>query len=428
MFIDKAKITISSGKGGDGAVSFYRGKYVPNGGPDGGDGGDGGSVVFIADRNVATLMDFRYKKAYEAQAGEDGGKKNCSGKKGADIQVRVPVGTVIREEKSGLVMADMNRDGIEKTLAKGGRGGRGNQHFATAVRQAPRYAEKGRNAQVFNIVLDLKLIADAGLVGLPNAGKSTLLSMVTNANPKIANYHFTTLTPNLGVVRGPYGNEFVMADIPGLIEGASQGAGLGHEFLGHVERTKILIHIVDAAAVEGGDPLDYIDTVNAELTAYSEELGRKPQIIAANKMDIPEAEEHFKRIKDKWEPEGVKVIPISAAGGTGLQELMAEVWDMVSTAPETATYEEEFDRNAVREGLEAERAPFTVKSPKPGYFLVEGVGVEKMVGYTNLDAEAGMAFFQKYLRDKGIIEELERMGARDGDTVKIYGMEFDYYK
>ncbi|MDR1703676.1 MAG: GTPase ObgE [Clostridiales bacterium] len=428
MFIDKAKITIKSGKGGDGAVSFYRGKYVPNGGPDGGDGGDGGGVIFVADRNVATLMDFRYKKAYEAQAGEDGGKKNCSGKKGADITIRVPVGTVIREEQSGLVMADMNQDGMQKTLAKGGRGGRGNQHFATAVRQAPRYAEKGRDAETYNVTLDLKLIADAGLVGLPNAGKSTLLSMVTNASPKIANYHFTTLTPNLGVVRNRYGNEFVMADIPGLIEGASQGAGLGHEFLGHVERTKILVHIVDASASEGGDPLDFIDTVNAELAAYSPELGKKPQIIAANKMDIPGAAEHFERMKDKWQERGVVVMPISAAAGTGLQELLAEAWKMVSSASETITYEEEYDKTAILDGLKTEHTPFTVKSPKPGYFLVEGVGVEKMVGYTNMDAEAGMAFFQKYLRDKGIIDELERIGVRDGDTVKIYDMEFDYFK
>jgi GTP-binding protein len=265
-------------------------------------------------------------------------------------------------------------------------------------------------------------------VGLPNAGKSTLLSMVTNASPKIASYHFTTLTPNLGVVRNRYGNEFVMADIPGLIEGASQGAGLGHEFLGHVERTKILIHIVDASAAEGGDPLDYIDTVNAELAAYSPELGKKPQIIAANKMDIPEAEEHFTRIKDRWEPLGFIVLPISAAAGTGLQELLAQAWEMVSKAPETTVYQEEFQKADIREAADNLQAPFTVKSPKPGYFVVEGVGVEKMVGYTNLDAEAGMAFFQKYLRDKGIIAELERLGVRDGDTVKIYDMEFDYFR
>ncbi|MCL2702510.1 MAG: GTPase ObgE [Defluviitaleaceae bacterium] len=424
MFIDKAKITIRGGAGGDGAVSFYRGKYVPNGGPDGGDGGDGGSVYIVADKNIATLMDFKYKRTHEAESGEAGGKKNCSGKKGADIRIRVPVGTVIREESSGKVMADMSLDGMEKLLVKGGRGGRGNARFATAVRQAPRYSEKGKPAREYRVNLDLKLIADAGLVGLPNVGKSTLLSMVTNANPKIANYHFTTLTPNLGVVRSNHGADFVLADIPGLIEGASQGAGLGFDFLGHIERTKVLCHIVDAAAIEGNDPLADIETINAELAAYSPSLAAKPRIIAANKMDIPEAADNLERIISAYEPKGFRIIPISAATGEGLQTLMSELAGIIQAAPDEITFSEDFDDTP---DLKAS-PPFTVHKPHDGCYVVSGIGVEKMIGYTNLDTEAGMAFFRKYLRDRGIIAELERQGAIDGDTVKIYDMEFDYYK
>lgn len=432
MFIDKATITIKGGDGGDGAVSFYRGKYVPNGGPDGGDGGDGGGVFVVADKNIATLMDFKYKKLYAAGDGDSGGKKNCFGKKGGDLRLRVPVGTVIREAESGLVMADMAEDGMEKMLIKGGRGGRGNARFATAVRQAPKYAEKGKAAREFKICLDLKLIADAGLVGLPNVGKSTLLSMVTNANPKVANYHFTTLTPNLGVVRrrgggdpgGDHGADFVLADIPGLIEGASQGAGLGFDFLGHVERTRVICHVVDAAAIEGGDPLADIDTINDELAAYSPALLDKPRLIAANKMDIPEALENFERIRDAWEPRGVKVMPVSAATGEGLQELLAEMALRLKDAPENVIFTENF----VETPPVLAAAPFTVQKPRDGYFVVSGVGVEKMIGYTNLEAEAGFAFFQKYLRERGIIDELERQGAVDGDMVRIYDLEFDYYR
>jgi len=424
MFIDKAKITVRGGAGGDGAVSFYRGKFVPSGGPDGGDGGDGGSVYFVADKNIATLMDFKLKRTHEAESGEKGGKRDCSGKKGADIRIRVPVGTVIREESSGRVMADMSVDGKEKLLIKGSRGGRGNARFATAVRQAPRYSEKGKPAREYKIQLDLKLIADAGLVGLPNVGKSTLLSMVTNANPKIANYHFTTLTPNLGVVRRRGNADFVLADIPGLIEGASEGVGLGFKFLSHIERTKVLCHIVDAAAIEGGDPLTDIETVNAELFAYCPTLKDKPQVIAANKMDIPEAAENYERIKNIWEPKNIRVMPISAATGEGLQELMAELERLISTVPENIIFEEDF----IDAADNSTSIPFTVHMPYNGYYVVEGVGVEKMVGYTNLEAEAGMAFFQKYLREHGIINELERQGVTEGDTVKIYDMEFDYYK
>lgn len=424
MFIDKAVITIKGGNGGDGAVSFYRGKYVPNGGPDGGDGGDGGSVYIVADKNIATLMDFKYKKVYEAENGAPGGKKNCFGKKGADLYLRVPVGTVIREESSGQVMADMSVDGAEKLLIKGGRGGRGNARFATAVRQAPRYSEKGKTSREYRISLDLKLIADAGLVGLPNVGKSTLLSMVTNANPKIANYHFTTLTPNLGVVRSRRGADFVLADIPGLIEGASRGAGLGFDFLGHVERTKVLCHVIDASAAEGGDPLQDIETVNAELAAYSPALSQKPLIIAANKMDIPDAEQNLQRIKAAWEPKGVKVMPISAATGAGLQELLAELEAKLREVPEETLFDVDF----IDPPLMADSGPYTVHKAEEGSYVVAGVGVEKMIGYTNLDTEAGFAFFQKYLRERGIIDELERQGAEDGDTVKIYNREFDYFK
>jgi GTP-binding protein len=424
VFVDKANITVRGGAGGNGAVSFYRGKYVPNGGPDGGDGGDGGSVYFIADNNITTLMDFKLKKAYNAQDGQPGGKKNCYGKKGADLKIRVPVGTVIREAESGLVMADMHTAGMEIALIKGGRGGRGNSKFATAVRQAPKYSEKGRPAKEYKVTLDLKLIADVGIIGLPNVGKSTLLSMVTNANPKIANYHFTTLFPNLGVVRSKGGADFTLADIPGLIAGASEGAGLGFDFLGHIERTKVLCHIVDAAAVEGGDPLADIDIVNAELAAYSPVLMSKPKVIAANKMDIPEAKENFPRIKEAWEGEGCVVMPISAATGEGLTELIRVLERLVRLAPEEVVFEGEYTE--APDGARA--AAFTVHKPYEGCFVVEGAGVERMLGYTNLDDENGMAFFQKYIRERGIAAELERQGAVDGDTVKIYNLEFEYFK
>ncbi len=426
MFVDRVKIHVKGGNGGNGAVSFYRAKYITNGGPDGGDGGKGGDIVFVADEGMNTLMDFRYKKSFKAQHGADGSKRNCTGKDGADVIIKVPVGTVIRECESNKVMADLTKNGEKKILVRGGKGGKGNQHFATPTRQAPRYCEKGRLSKEYDIILELKLIADVGLIGFPNVGKSTLLSMVTNANPKIANYHFTTLSPNLGVVRSRWGEDFVMADIPGLIEGASEGVGLGHEFLRHVERTKVFIHVVDAAGLEGIEPVENIRKINRELGKYNEELLKRPMIIAANKMDIPEAAENFQKIKEVFEAEGIKVFPVSAASNQGLDELLSAAADILKDYPDDIVFEEDYDEYAEQETFDSE--PFTVTRLSEGYFTVEGVGVEKMIGYTNIDTEKGFAFFQKYLRDKGIIHALEENGVAEGDTVKIYDLEFDYYK
>ena len=425
MFVDRVKIHIKAGNGGNGCVSFYRAKYVTNGGPDGGDGGKGGNVVFVADEGINTLMDFRYKKLFKAENGVDGGKRNCTGANGKDVVIKVPVGTIIREAETGKIMADMVTPFEEKVLIKGGKGGKGNQHFATPTRQAPRYAERGRTAKEYDVILELKLIADVGLIGFPNVGKSTLLSMVTNANPKIANYHFTTLSPNLGVVRSIWGEDFVMADIPGLIEGASEGIGLGHEFLRHVERTKVFIHVVDAAGLEGVDPIENIEKINEELKKYNDSLLDRPMVIACNKMDIPEAKENFEKIKAIYEPKGIKVFPISAATNTGLDELLSAVSSILKDYPEDIVFEEDFDPYVE---VAVDNEPFTITNIDEGYYAVEGVGVEKMMGYTNIDTEKGFAFFQKYLRDKGIIDALEEKGIQEGDTVRIYDLEFDYYK
>lgn len=425
MFVDRVKVHVKGGNGGNGMVSFFRAKYITHGGPDGGDGGKGGSVIFVGDEGMNTLMDFRYKRMFKAQAGEDGGKRNCFGKDGEDIIIKVPVGTVIREAESGKVMADIVKAGEEKVLIAGGKGGKGNQHFATPTRQAPRYAERGRVAKEYDIILELKLIADVGLIGFPNVGKSTLLSMVTNANPKIANYHFTTLSPNLGVVQGKYGDSFVLADIPGLVEGASEGIGLGHEFLRHVERTKVFIHVVDAAGVEGDDPVESVRKINKELEDYNPELLKRPQVIAANKMDIPEAEENLALLKEVYEKEGYEIFPISAATNAGLDALLTKVAEILKNYPEDIIFEEDYEEyNEVA----VDREPFTIENVESGYYVVEGVGVEKMIGYTSIDTEKGFAFFQKYLKDKGIIEALEEAGIQQGDTVRIYDLEFEFWK
>lgn len=425
MFIDRVKIKIKGGDGGNGAVAFYRAKYVPNGGPNGGDGGDGGSVIFQASDDMNTLVEFRYKKVFKAEKGQDGGQNNCHGKDGADIIIKVPCGTIIKEVNSNKVMADLTKPNERKVIIKGGRGGKGNQHFATSTRQAPKYAERGKVAKEYEIILELKLIADVGLIGFPNVGKSTLLSMVTNANPKIGNYHFTTLAPNLGVVTSKWGNDFVMADIPGLIEGASQGLGLGDEFLRHVERTKVLIHVVDAAALEDRDPVEDVEKINNEIFAYNESLIKRPQIIAANKVDIPEAAQNVERLKQVYEPKGYKVFPISAASNQGLQELIEYSAKIVNEHKEDIIFKEDFEEY---KEIDIDKEPFTIEKIDNNYYYVSGVGVEKMIGYTSIDTERGFAFFQKYLREKGIIDALEQAGIKEGDTVRIYDLEFDYYK
>ena len=424
MFVDRVKIHIKGGNGGNGMVSFFRAKYITHGGPDGGDGGRGGDVIFVGDESMGTLMDFRYKRMFKAGNGQDGGKRNCFGKDGESITIKVPVGTVIREAESGKIMADITKHGEEKILIHGGKGGKGNQHFATPTRQAPRYAEQGRVAKEYDVILELKLIADVGLIGFPNVGKSTLLSMVTNANPKIANYHFTTLSPNLGVVEGRYGDSFVLADIPGLVEGASEGVGLGHEFLRHVERTKVFIHVVDAAGVEGDDPVENVRKINQELEAYNPELLKRPQVIAANKTDIPGSEENVERLKEAYEKEGFAVFPISAATNKGLDELLTKVAEILKNYPEDIVFEEEYEEY---DEVAVDQEPFTIDI-EDGVYVVKGVGVEKMIGYTNIDTEKGFAFFQRYLKEKGIIEALEEKGIGEGDTVRIYDMEFEFWK
>ena len=429
MFADRAKIYIRSGKGGDGHVSFRRELYVPNGGPDGGDGGRGGDVIFEVDEGLNTLYDYRHRRKFKAEDGEEGGKRRCHGKDGSDIILKVPEGTIIREAESGKVIADMSGENRRQTILKGGRGGAGNQHFATSTMQVPKYAQPGQPAQELEVLLELKVIADVGLVGFPNVGKSTLLSRVTNAQPKIANYHFTTLTPNLGVVDLEGGGGFVIADIPGLIEGASEGVGLGHEFLRHIERTRVLIHMVVAASTEGRDPIEDIYAINKELKAYNEEIAGRPQVIAANKVDVlGEDTEPIERLKKEFEPQGIRVFPISAVAGQGLKELLYYVKELLDAAPQEAiVFEPEYFPG---EELVYVNLPYTVvkSEEEEGVYIVEGPRIEKMLGYTNLDSEKGFAFFQKFLKDTGILDELEKAGIQEGDTVRMYGLAFDYYR
>ena len=428
MFADRAKIFVKSGKGGDGHVSFRREKYVPNGGPDGGDGGHGGSVIFEVDEGMNTLANYRHVHNYKAENGEDGGKKNCRGKNGQDIILKVPEGTVVKELESGKVITDMSGDNRRYVLLTGGRGGKGNQHYATSTMQAPKYAQPGQPAKELELLLELKVIADVGLVGFPNVGKSTFLSRVTNAKPKIANYHFTTLNPNLGVVDMPGAKGFVIADIPGLIEGASEGIGLGHEFLRHIERTKVMIHIVDAAGVEGRDPIADIYAINKELEAYNEDIANRPQVIAANKIDCiyDEDANPVDLIRAEFEPKGIKVFPISAVSGEGVKELLFYVREMLDNVDDSVTiFEQEFFPEFGIYGNE----PFTVTyDDLEEEYVIEGPRVERMLGYTNLESEKGFAFFQNFLKDSGILEQLEELGIQEGDTVRIYGHVFDYYK
>ncbi len=431
MFADRATIYVKSGKGGDGHVSFRREKYVPNGGPDGGDGGHGGDVIFRVDEGMNTLADYRHVRKYKAEDGETGGKRNCHGKNGQSIVLKVPSGTVIKEAETGKVIADMSGDTREVVLLKGGRGGNGNQHYATSTMQAPKYAQPGQPAQELTLLLELKVIADVGLVGFPNVGKSTLLSRVSNAQPKIANYHFTTLTPNLGVVDLEDARGFVIADIPGLIEGASQGAGLGHEFLRHIERTKVIIHIVDAAGTEGRDPIADIYAINKELESYNADISKRPQVIAANKIDaIYSAQESdpLAALKAEFEPKGIPVYPISAISGQGLKELLYHVREMLDGLDqEPIVFAQEYFPEEER--ISDRDMPYTVVYDQDAdEYVVEGPRIEKMLGYTNLESEKGFTFFQNFLRDNGILQELEQLGIEEGDTVRMYGLSFDYYK
>ena len=431
MFSDKVRIFIKSGKGGDGHVSFRRELYVPAGGPDGGNGGHGGDIIFQVDKGLNTLGDFRHNSKYIAQSGEEGGKKRCTGKNGEDLIITVPEGTVIYDDESGKVIADMSGDNMKETILKGGRGGKGNMNYATATMQAPQYAQPGQEAKELWVRLELKCIADVGLVGFPNVGKSTFLSRVTNARPKIANYHFTTLNPNLGVVDIEGGKGFVIADIPGLIEGASEGVGLGHQFLRHIERTKVIIHIVDAASTEGRDPIADIKAINAELEAYNPDLLKRPQVIAANKIDAiyddGSGTNPVELIKAAFEPEGIKVYPISAVTGQGVKELLYAVRELLDNFPDdVVVFEKEFD---VDELLDNSDDNYNVYIDENGVFIVEGERIDKMLGYTNLESEKGFNFFQKFMKSSGAIDRLEELGIEEGDTVRVGDyLEFDYYR
>ncbi len=430
VFVDKAKIFIQSGKGGDGHVSFRREKYVPNGGPDGGDGGKGGDIIFVVDEGLNTLADFHYGGKYKAENGQDGNKRRCHGKNGEDLYIKVPEGTVIKEAVTGKVIADMSGDNKEAIILKGGRGGNGNMHYATSTMQAPKYAQPGQPSITLEVLLELKIIADVGLVGFPNVGKSTFLSKVSNAKPKIANYHFTTLSPMLGVVDLSDAKGFVVADIPGLIEGAADGAGLGHEFLRHIERTRMMIHVVDAASTEGRDPIEDIEAINSELAKYNADISKRPQVIAANKIDmLPDGEnaDIINKIREKYEPMGVKVFATSTLTGKGIKELLYYVSKTISEMPkEKIVFEQEFfPEEMSREQDEA----FTVEYDSDAQeYVIEGPKIEKMLGYTNLESEKGFAFFQKFLADNGILDELEKLHINEGDTVRMYGYSFEYYR
>lgn len=429
MFADRARIFIRAGKGGDGHVSFRREKYVPDGGPDGGDGGKGGDVIFVVDEGLNTLTDFRHITKYRAQDGEPGGKRNCHGANGADVVLKVPPGTVIKDSETGKVILDMADKKEPVVLLKGGRGGRGNRNYVTSTMQAPKYAQPGQPAKELIVDLELKCIADVGLVGFPSVGKSTFLARVTNARPKIAEYHFTTLTPNLGVVDLGEHNGFVIADIPGIIEGAAEGVGLGLEFLRHIERTKVIIHIVDAASIDGRDPVNDVKIINEELKKYNKDIESRPTVIAANKIDALDEigyETVIEMLKEEFEKDGVKIFPISAVSGKGISELLWYVNDLVKNAPDDVV---EFEPEVDLDFHDNPDLPFEVSyNEEDDVYVIEGPRIERMLGYTNLESEKGFEFFQKFLKTNGILDQLEALEIGEGDTVRMYGLEFDYYK
>lgn len=424
MFIDKARIFVKAGNGGNGAVAFRKEKYVPAGGPDGGDGGHGASVIFEVDLGLRTLMDFKYQKKYLAQAGGDGTKGKRAGKNGEDLVLKVPVGTIIRDEATGLVLADLKNEGDKAVVAKGGRGGKGNQHFANSVRQAPAFAKSGTDGEERWVTLELKMIADVGLLGFPNVGKSTFLSVVTKAKPKIANYHFTTLTPNLGVVQTKFGESFVLADIPGLIEGAAEGIGLGHDFLRHVERTKVLIHIVDISGIEGRDALDDFDKINDELKMYNEKLSTRPQVVVANKCDILEDESVYENFKNELEGRGYKVFKMSAATRQGVDDVIAYVSQLLQEAEEIELVTEEEMYKPELDDTSEEGLTIEIED---GVYVVKGKALRRIMYSVNFDDMESLQFFQKSMESQGVFDKLREMGIEDGDTVKIYELEFEFY-
>jgi len=417
MFVDQVRITAKAGNGGNGAVSFHREKFVQNGGPDGGDGGNGGDVILLADENMHTLMDFRYRRKFTADNGGNGAGALCRGKSGQDLVIKVPVGTIVRDAQNGRLCADMHEAGQRHVLLKGGRGGWGNAHFATPTRQAPNFAKPGQKCEIVEFEMELKSIADVGLVGYPNVGKSTILSVVTAAKPKIANYHFTTLAPNLGICR-QYGMDFVMADIPGIVEGASEGVGLGIQFLRHVERTRLLVHVVDIAGSEGRDPVEDFEQICDELVAYGD-LAERPQIVAANKMDLPGAQENLERLRRHLHGTDIEVYPVSAATRQGFDELMGAIVRILPTLPEITVFEEE------PEPIAAPEEPFTV-SRDGAVYVVSGPAMDMLIGSVNFADEQSLNYFHRTLRSRGVIDALRAAGAKEGDTVAIGEMEFDF--
>lgn len=426
MFIDKAKIYVKAGNGGNGAVAFRREIYVPAGGPAGGDGGNGGNVIFRADSNLRTLMDFKYKKSYIAPSGEDGRGSNMYGKKGEDLVLGVPVGTVIRDEQTGLVIADLKENAEEAMIAKGGRGGRGNTHFKSSIRQAPNFAKAGTEGQERTVLLELKLIADVGLLGFPNVGKSTFLSIVTKANPKIANYHFTTLTPNLGVVKLPNKASFVIADIPGIIEGAHEGVGLGHDFLRHIERTRLLLHIVDISGIEGREPYQDFCQINRELSLYNERLAQREQIVIANKMDLLFDKGAYQEFKEKVEKDGYKVFPLSGATKEGLDDVLNYVSWRLSEIEEEPLYsaEDMWSQEDDRAVLPKEEIRIDVVD---GVYVIEGEKLEQLLYSVNFDDMESIRYFQRVMEQNGVFDRLRSMGIDDGDTVRMYDLEFEFF-
>jgi GTP-binding protein len=422
MFVDTAKITVKAGKGGNGSVAFRSEKYIPMGGPAGGDGGDGGSVIIIADEGLRTLMDFRYKRHYHAENGEDGRGKNQYGADGKDLYLKVPVGTLIKDVETGIVLADLKTRGQEYIAARGGRGGKGNVKFKSSIRRTPRFAQPGTKGEEREIVLELKLIADVGLVGFPNVGKSTILASVTSAKPKIANYHFTTLKPNLGVVSIGEGHSYVLADIPGLIEGASKGAGLGLDFLRHVERTRLLLHVLDASGQEGRDPVEDFYKINDELKQYSDKLNTKEQIIVLNKMDIPEEIDNAERIKKEFSDK-YEIITVSAATGQGLDFLKKRAYERLLQIEEEIEF---VDEKAVESLLDKKERDTIIVTKEDDYYSAEGDFLERLVASTNFDDFESFSNFQKVLIDKGVIQKLRDLGAKEGDLISVCGVEFDF--
>ncbi len=421
-FVDKARITIHAGKGGDGAIAFHREKYVANGGPDGGDGGKGGNIIFVVDDNMSTLMDFRYKRKYSAGNGQNGMGKRCFGKDGESLKIRVPRGTIVRDADTGAIMHDMST-GEDWIAAKGGRGGWGNMHFATPTRQVPRFAKPGLPGESHEIILELKLLADVGLVGFPNVGKSTLLSVVSKAHPKIANYHFTTLFPNLGVVYAEEGKSFVMADIPGIIEGASDGAGLGHAFLRHIDRCRLLLHLVDVSGSEGRDPVEDFDTINGELHQYSEELAGRPQIVVANKCDLLGGDrENIEKLKAHVEELGYSFFEMSAATHEGTRELVKECVHRLSELPPVISYEADY----VPPEPELGTAEDLVINNFDDMWVVEGPWLQRLMSRINFSDYESRMYFDKLLREAGVFQRMEDMGVKDGDTVSMYDLMFEY--